>query len=235
MTCPPDAMAPEAMQAEVAALCAQARHGANTLYGALLRENILGAIACSFPEFSRKAGEMPLNAAVDLFVASHPAHLPQFHQIASEFVLFAQGGGVASARLPVMEYEWVLLDAEIDPAAVVLPDAGSVNELDLTLNPTLRLIMLPFDVTLPDWPALGDDHEARPHAVWRNAAHGVVTRVLSRTDCLMIDRLRQSGPLSCAALAWASAPDLPDDVPAWVHAALADDLLCLAHPKEAQS
>lgn len=230
-----DAVAPEAMHAEIEVLCMQARHGRGMLYGRLLRENILGVLACSFPGFSRRAGEMQLKAIVDGFIAGHPASMPQFHCIATEFVLFAQGGGVASPLLPVVEYEWLLLDVEIDPACVIRSSRESLDERELALNPTLRLIMLPFDVTQPDWPMLGDEHPARPHAVWRNAAHGVVTRVLSRSDCLLIDRLRQAAPLSRAALAQASALDLPADVPAWVHAALEDDLLCLAEPKEAHS
>jgi hypothetical protein len=193
------------MRAEIAALCAQTRRGTEPIYGGLLRENILEVVACSFPEFTRRTGEERLKAIVNGFVAGHPAHLPQFHHIATEFVLFAQCGGVPASLLPILEYEWMLLDVEIAPDRVRPSTISPPGETCLRLNPTLRLVMLPFDITQPGWPALGDGDQAQPHAVWRNGTHGVVTRVLGHSDCLLIDRLRQSAKLSHDMLAQASA------------------------------
>lgn len=226
--------APKVMQADIAQLCARVRAGEEVLYGRLLRENILGVITCSFPAFSRRAGADKLAAWVDAFIGSHAATLPSFHQIASEFLLFAQSAPDFSAALmPVVEYEWVLLDVEIDPACVK-PAPAAVCDIDtlVTLNPTLRLLMLPFDATGEEWPM---QDQPMPHAVWRNGAHGIVTRALSREDCLLIDQLRESAPTSPGDLARHVVIDPPGDVTAWIHAALSGDLLCLAPRKEAQS
>lgn len=230
----PDVAAPDRLLIEIADLAGRARRDPRDLYGQLLRENVADAIRCSFPAVARMAGEVVVAAAADAFVAAHPASRPQFHQIATEFVLFAQGQPVLPpALMPLVEYEWVLLQVEIDPAALSGDAAGSTDAAGpVTANPTLRVVMLPFDPALIDANDSLKPAPPRPHGVYRTREHHVLTRPLTVSDCLLLDRLEQEETMTSRALAEAVEPSLSPLVSDWVEQGLADQLLVLADQKD---
>ncbi|MFC3672060.1 HvfC/BufC family peptide modification chaperone [Novosphingobium pokkalii] len=189
----PETAAPRAMAMEFASFCRAARKNGSGIYGQLLRENVADALRASFPLFTGLIGSAALDAAIEAFIQRHPATRPQFHHIATEFLLFVQRQPVSPReQIALLEYEWALLAAEIDAASV--PPASTEMER-LALNPTTRLVLLQFD---PAQPAAGGDGVDRPHAIFRNANHQVLTLPLTLPDCLLIEHLRakEAAPLA---------------------------------------
>ncbi|WP_313534771.1 putative DNA-binding domain-containing protein [Sphingomonas sp.] len=182
----PDPVAPRAMVAEFNSFCRAARANGSGLYGQLLRENVADALRASFPLFTDRIGSAALEAEIDAFLLRHQGTRPQFHHIATEFLLFFQRHGPATReRTALLEYEWALLAAEIDPAAVPLP---FTTMDDIALNPTTRLVLLRFDPARPTAAGGGVD---RPHAIFRTADHQVLTLALTLPDCLVIEHVRE--------------------------------------------
>ncbi|OAN62264.1 HvfC/BufC family peptide modification chaperone [Sphingomonas sp. TDK1] len=198
----PDPVAPRAMVAEFNSFCMAARTDGSGLYGQLLRENVAEALRSSFPLFTDRVGSAALEAEIDAFLLRHSGTRPQFHHIATEFVLFSQRQGVAAPELTaLLEYEWALLAAEIDPATV--PSTATTVD-DIALNPTTRLVLLRFD---PAQPASGGAVD-RPHAIFRTADHQVLTLALTLPDCLVIEHVREVEAVSSASLFEALDPYL---------------------------
>jgi hypothetical protein len=229
----PDARLPATMRAEIAAFAEQIRQTGTNLYGELVRENIAGAIRCSFPMAVGALDEGRLGEAIDHFISSHPSIRPQFHEIATEFLIFTQNwGGLPQSVLPILEYEWTLLQVEIDAAQVpTRPDIPLRSYSRVTLNPTLRVVLLPFDV----FAALETDRQntasPRPHAIYRTASHDVMTRMLSASDCLMMDALHNNGPLVPSAVAAIVADELKPSAADWISLGVNDEILCIADQK----
>ncbi|WP_245825123.1 HvfC/BufC family peptide modification chaperone [Sphingomonas azotifigens] len=198
----PDPVAPPAMVAEFNSFCMAARANGSGLYGQLLRENVADALRSSFPLFTDRVGSAALDAEIDAFLLRHSGTRPQFHHIATEFVLFSQRQGLAAPELTaLLEYEWALLAAEIDPATVP-PPATTMD--DIALNPTTRLVLLAFD---PAQPSAAVDGVDRPHAIFRTADHQVLTLPLTLPDCLVIEHVREVEAAPLATLFDALAPD----------------------------
>jgi hypothetical protein len=228
------------MAAEIAGLCAQARQDATCLYGQLLRENVADVLSCSFPGFCKQLGPARLEAVVSAFLVRHSATRPQFHHIATEFVEFAQQQlALPPSLMALLEYEWLLLAAEIDPARVTASRVAAedlATDAPIAMNPTSRLVVLPFDATREDGTdALGDgdgDGEARcAHAVWRTATHGVAAQPLTYQDCLLIDVIVSGGDAIDldALVASASGQFSEEEVRQWVARGASCDLLHLGN------
>jgi hypothetical protein len=201
----PDPVAPCAMVAEFNSFCMAARANGSGLYGQLLRENVADALRSSFPLFTDRIGSAALDAEIDAFLLRHSGTRPQFHNIATEFVLFSQRQGLAAPELTaLLEYEWALLAAEIDPATVP-PTSTSTTMDDIALNPTTRLVLLRFD---PARPAAAGDGVDRPHAIYRTDDHQVLTLGLTLPDCLVIEHVREVEAVSSTWLFDALAPYL---------------------------
>src|SRR5699024_6410993 len=101
---------PDRVAASIDQLCTRVRQGRSPVYGALLRENILEAIGCSFPLFCSRLHAEKKEHLASAFMATHAAQLPQFHHVATEFVRFVQGReDVPRNLLCLLEYEWALL------------------------------------------------------------------------------------------------------------------------------
>ncbi|MCW1988462.1 UNVERIFIED_ORG: hypothetical protein M2348_004247 [Sphingomonas sp. R1F5B] len=197
----PEAAAPPGMAAEFASFCLAARTSGSGLYGQLLRENVVDALRASFPLFTDRIGNATLEPAIDAFLQRHPATHPQFHYIPTEFLIFTQRErAVAPIHLALLEYEWALLAAETDPATVPPARAGLAR---LALNPTTRLVLLPFD---PAWPSAAGDAVDRPHAIFRTADHQVLTLPLTLPDCLVVEQVREVEAVPLATLFDALAP-----------------------------
>jgi len=223
--------APASMTAEIAGLCAVARHDAGSLYGQLLRENVVDVLRGSFPRFCERLGPERVTASADRFVAGHQATRPEFHHIATEFVLFAQARmALEPALLSLLEYEWVLLAVEIDPARIAAPGTADDASAVVALNPTAQFVTLPFD-PIADEGADDAPAPARPYAVYRTADHSVVTQALTRDACVLLDRLR-AGPRDVFAFVHEAQDDFPEiEVGDWITRGLGDGLLCVSQPE----
>ncbi|WCT77607.1 putative DNA-binding domain-containing protein [Novosphingobium humi] len=189
----PETAAPPAMAMEFAGFCRAARTIGSGIYGQLLRENVADVLRASFPLFTGRIGSAALDAAIEAFIQRHPATRPQFHHIATEFLLFAQRQLVSPPQqIALLEYEWALLAAEID-AASVPPASTDVDRL--SLNPTARLVLLQFD---PARPEVAGDGVDRPYAIFRTASHQVLTLPLTLPDCLLVEHVRakEAAPLA---------------------------------------
>ena len=220
---------PARVAAQIDRLCEAARRGQSPLYARLLLENVADALHCSFPRFCAVVGERELQALACAFLARHRAQRPQFHHIATEFVQFAQGEpALAGHRLCLLEYEWAQLAAEIDPAHVP-PTSCDPQPARRTLaaNPTLRIVALPFDAQCAD-DVTDEASETHHHlyAIYRTSRHVVLTQALSRTDCLLLAGIAQSGRLDPSVLVSGSAGADADAVATqWLAQALDHDLI----------
>jgi hypothetical protein len=227
----PEANAPPGMAAEIAGLCAKARQDPTCLYVQLLRENVVDVLRHSFPGFSERRGPARLDEAASAFLAEHSATRPQFHHIATEFVEFAQQRlALSPSLMALLEYEWVLLATEIDPervAASRLAAEDLAADVRIAMNPTSRLVVLPFDAARADGPdAVGEDEALCAHAVWRTAAHGVVAQPLTYQDGLLIDLIRGGGVIGLDALVASAASRFSEkEVRQWVARGADRDLL----------
>ncbi|TWB38108.1 HvfC/BufC family peptide modification chaperone [Nitrospirillum pindoramense] len=223
----PDAGPPPLMAEELAAFCQDARRGRVRLYGQLLRENIAEALRSSFPLFVQRFGSVALEDAIDAFITLHPALRPQFHHIATEFVVFAQRGRLLSPRLTaLLEYEWALLAAEIDPARVSPEGAAGAY---IRLNPTARLVLLPFDPSAAAEPGVeGAGGDERPYALFRTADHRVLIQPLTFQDCLVVEQIRDAGAMLPETLTDLLVADLsPPDLQTSLAHGLACGLFCV--------
>lgn len=234
MSARPEMSAPPEMAAEVARLCAQARQDETCLYGQLLRENVADVLRHSLPGFSQQLGPAQLDAVVNAFLLRHAATRPQFHHIATEFVEFAQQHlALPPSLMCRLEYEWVLLATEIDPAPVTASRVAAEDlaaDVRIAMNPTSRLLVLPFDATREDGTdAVGDDEARCAHAVWRTAAHGVAAQPLTYQDGLLIDLITSGGDAVGldALVASASGQFSEKEVRQWVARGADRDLLHL--------
>ncbi|UTH73513.1 putative DNA-binding domain-containing protein [Chromobacterium sp. IIBBL 290-4] len=151
------------------------------LYREFVCGNIEEALTQVFPLFCEQTGEDQLADMVDAFLAEHGAQSPAFHHIATEFLCFMQ------TRLPLplrqcLEYEWVLLRAEIDDADVRPPsDSPLPGSAALALNPTLICIELQLS-------GIGLDGA---FAIYRDARHQVAQKPLSQLDRWMLGKISQ--------------------------------------------
>lgn len=231
---------PSNVAAQIDHLCASARRGDAPIYSALIRDNVLDVLTCSFPRFCHACGRDSTAALASAFVVQHPAHDPRFHHIATEFVRFAQQSAQLPSRLLcLLEYEWALLAAEIDPGHVPFTSAVAgrpAAELSLAANPTLRLVVLPvdearFEATAVDVP--GIDHV---YAIYRSSRHVVLVKKLYRTDCLMLADIHQAGHLDPFALASCfPGQDAGAIAAAWLTRALNHDLIHITDSPEGKT
>lgn len=222
----PDLTAPPQLQAELAELCGAVRQGAGG-YGPLLRENVLDVLRCSFPLFGECVGEPALRQLARDFMISHPASRPQFHQLATELVLFAQHReGLSRSQLCLLEYEWTLLATEIDPARVppahpgpAMPDEGMV-----AVNPTLRVVALPFEVQ-----CLATIASPSPYpfvyAIYRAPDHRVMRQPLSGFDGRLLETIGGAAAMTIPMLIDREPPSSHGDLLPWLQHALSAGLI----------
>ncbi|MBZ6074434.1 HvfC/BufC family peptide modification chaperone [Aeromonas schubertii] len=157
-------------------------------------------------------------ALVEGFVAHHGAQEPAFHHIATEFVRYLQGRLERGAccdgagrlewpweRLALLEYEWACLEVELDEAQVP-PVAMTRLEEALWLNPTLRLLALPFVVR----PGAVVASRSGPHyhALFRTVDHQVITQPLGTMDTALLQRIGQSEGMTLSGFARRVGPYL---------------------------
>lgn len=120
------------------------------IYREIVRENIHGVLQSVFPLFCFRLHETVTHDLVKEFIFQHHASQPEFHQIATELLLFIrQQDGFTANDLALLEYEWLLYAVEIDDNDVPVPQKISLRSAErhniaVMLNPTLKIVALPF-------------------------------------------------------------------------------------------
>ncbi|MGG7955217.1 putative DNA-binding domain-containing protein [Klebsiella aerogenes] len=123
------------------------------IYREIVRENIHGVLQSVFPLFCFRLHETLTHELVNEFIYQHHASQPEFHQIATELLLFIRQYDDFSANdLALLEYEWLLYAVEIDDNDVPVPKKISLqpaerHNIAVMLNPTLKIVALPFYIS----------------------------------------------------------------------------------------
>ncbi|WP_447873217.1 HvfC/BufC family peptide modification chaperone [Serratia fonticola] len=121
-----------------------------SLYRKIVRENINGVLQSVFPLFCDCLKEASVRNLIDDFLHQHHANQPEFHQIATELLLFIrQLSDISSKVRALIEYEWLIYSVEIDESDVPIPhkmrlQSKQINNVEIKMNPTLKIITLPF-------------------------------------------------------------------------------------------
>ncbi|OGT63597.1 MAG: hypothetical protein A3J38_03640 [Gammaproteobacteria bacterium RIFCSPHIGHO2_12_FULL_45_9] len=177
-----------------------------THYHQFLYDKIDNVVAQSFPHFSACLPEESKMQLINAFLAIHGAIEPEFHHIATEFVRFTQQyGKLQKTLLTLLEYEWVLFYAEIDPSHVTqsaiqkIPKSGTGRPVTLLPNPTLQSIELPFAIdqaiinfsaTTPAFCPIVQGHFF--YAIFRNSYNLVLCQSLTLAEKYIIDNIKAS-------------------------------------------
>lgn len=178
-------------------------------YSEFIRDNILGVVANTFPLFSSQFADEQLERMVDDFVVMHGASEPEFHHIATEFVQFLQqkvhqdSSSISADQMALLEYEWVAFNVEIDTLVAAFtssPNPIFEENQVLQLNPTLKLLEVPFLLHQDSVTFLTDRRHLVFYGVFRNSQHHVISQKLREVDVALIQLLQQQPNLTLAQL-----------------------------------
>lgn len=207
-----------------------------TLYRNIIRENISDVLQTVFPLFCRKEDRSAIYQRTDRFIYQHQSTQPEFHQIATELLLFLREKEPLSPYdLALVEYEWLLYAVEIDEGEVpfpqpIIPQAARLNNIDVIPNPTLKIIALPFCLK-EGKPCAEDRTQQYYYAIYRKYNHEVYQKRLNPTDVQLLSTLNiQTVVMSLAQLHTHAArcfSDLPWHL--WLEANNNDELLSLTY------
>ncbi|MGR5065195.1 HvfC/BufC family peptide modification chaperone [Photobacterium sp. DNB22_13_2] len=175
-------------------------------YHDLIKSNISSVISQTFPLFSKYASETELKVWCRDFLLNSHALEPEFHHIATEFVRFMQSGNhtLTPHLIALLEYEWVIFNAEINTEVVPVTKLAVSNitsetmlsNCDIEINPTLQLIEVPFLVANNDIKFINEHELLVAYAVYRNSSHQVLSQPLNMIDRLILAALCQHQRLS---------------------------------------
>ncbi|AYC04625.1 HvfC family peptide modification chaperone [Vibrio cholerae] len=180
-------------------------------YREFIQENIYSVIKHTFPLFCAQLNQQSLCTLADEWLVRHGATEPEFHQIASELLQFIQqhngyhiNMNLSAEQIALLEYEWIVFNAEMDTAHVldfkVCWDdvAAQPQGFCLQLNPTLKLIEVPFVVHPESVTFFTHPQERVCYGVFRHATHQVVSQKLRDLDIALIQMI-QSNP-TCSVM-----------------------------------
>ncbi|WP_447474450.1 HvfC/BufC family peptide modification chaperone [Vibrio harveyi] len=204
---------PSKMRAQTESLTALIRTPMNQhalcRYSEFIRDNILGVVANTFPLFSSQFADEQLERMVDDFVVMHGASEPEFHHIATEFVQFLQqkahqdSSSISADQMALLEYEWVAFNVEIDTLVAAFTSSSNPifeeNQV-LQLNPTLKLVEVPFLLHQDSVTFLTDRRHPVFYGVFRNSQNHVISQKLREVDVALIQLLQQQPSLTLAQL-----------------------------------
>ncbi len=194
---------PNAMREKTQRLAAEIRQppGAQQpvcCYAEFIRDNIASVVKNTFPLFYQLVGHAQVAQIVNKFMSVHRASEPEFHQIASEFTLFAQLSPSLSADWKALvEYEFALFSVEIDRQTVPKTSEWQAaieaqqHDYCLHLNPTLILVEVPFLVHTASVTFLTIRGEKIAYALFRTGGHRVISQRLSEADIAIIQLIQQ--------------------------------------------
>ncbi|EKT55457.1 DUF2063 domain-containing protein [Providencia burhodogranariea] len=166
-----------------------------SLYRKIVRENITGVLKSVFPLFSQRLKEEDINEIVDMFLYRHQANQPEFHQIATELLLFMrQQCQLSVHELALIEYEWLMYAVEIDDSKVPIPQKISLGnreipDIEIVLNPTLKIVVLPFSLPLTE--ETNDKESSFTHyfALYRKYDNAIWQKKLSEIEVYLLSKM----------------------------------------------
>jgi hypothetical protein len=161
------------------------------LYRKVIRENVARVFYSVFPIFCRKLTNEKINDLVDTFIIQHQATQPEFHQLATELLLFMrQQPEILTGEQRLIEYEWLVYTIEIDECIVPEPQIKEAQNMDvqnmeIIVNPTLRIVALPF--LLKDGePCYEDAKSEHYYALYRKHDNTLYQKILCVADVHML-------------------------------------------------
>ncbi|HHR6078739.1 TPA: putative DNA-binding domain-containing protein [Providencia alcalifaciens] len=181
--------------------CTAERTSSFQIYRQIICDNIQQVLENVFPLFCARLNTEQRHQWVSTFIQQHSAEQPEFHQIATEWLLFLRQQSVLSTHMqPLIEYEWLLYSTEINEAVISPPQNihlthELIHHAAVTFNPTLNIVALPFSLTKYD-----ESHQSQPHPhyyiIYRQYTHGLFQKALDTTDIRYFAELQNKKPLS---------------------------------------
>ncbi|MDA8477759.1 putative DNA-binding domain-containing protein [Citrobacter sp. Awk 4] len=162
-----------------------------SLYRKIVRENIGGVLQNVFPLFCQRANSADIQALADAFLYQHQASQPEFHQVATELLLFIrQQRQLSPHDLALIEYEWLMYAVEIDDSHVPRPLKMSLPlaltaDMDVVRNPTLKMVALPFRLHEGE-PCYEDEGRLNYYALYRKHNNALYQKKLSQIDVRLL-------------------------------------------------
>ncbi|WP_348748170.1 hypothetical protein [Pseudomonas rhodesiae] len=202
--------------------CQAVRRGELDPYGELVRVNAQELVTTMFPRFTQYRGDECLRQDIDAFYKCFGATRAEFIHLATEFVRFMQPRLPQGIGRPLIEYEWMLFDVEVDKTPVPRPDRQQTRRpTHVYLNPTMRWLATPFDLYADDQQtarALLNHDAPYAYAIFRTFDHRVMTQRLSNQDIAALSSFTDGERLIS-----------PEESAHWFTHALAHELITSHH------
>ncbi|MBH1931214.1 putative DNA-binding domain-containing protein [Serratia rubidaea] len=202
------------------------------LYRKIIRENIYSVLLNVFPLYCRQKKDEAITALIDAFLYQHQASQPEFHQIATELLLFMrQQPKFSDGEMALIEYEWLMYAVEIDDAQLphgqrFSPSAKLLPRLVITLNPTLNMVALPFWLNKNE-PCYSGEIPLHYYAIYRKRDNAVYQKKLNNAEVRLLAEIN-AGETHATLLQEKSSKYLPTTAfYAWLDASNNDELLSL--------
>ncbi|MCX9000434.1 putative DNA-binding domain-containing protein [Citrobacter portucalensis] len=167
-----------------------------SLYRKIIRDNIGGVLRSVFPLFCRCLNEAEIRELVEVYLSRHSASQPEFHQVATELLLFmSQHYPISPHDLALLEYEWLMYAVEIDDSNVPFPQKislplGKAAEVDVACNPTLKMVALPFLIQEGE-PCYEDGEQLNYYALYRKHNNTLYQKQLSQLDVQLLSAIHE--------------------------------------------
>lgn len=171
------------------------------IYRQIICDNIQLVLENTFPLFSARLDIEQRHQWVSEFIQQHSAEQPEFHQIATEWLLFLRQQAVLNKQMQsLIEYEWLLYSTEINEEVIPPPQniqltIGLIQHATFTFNPTLNIVALPFSFTEQN-----EIHKNKPYPhyyiIYRTHTHRLFQKALNTTDIHYLSELQRTSSLS---------------------------------------
>lgn len=201
-----------------------------SLYRKIVRENIGGVLQRVFPLYCQRIKDADIQALAEVFLHQHQASQPEFHQVATEWLLFMrQQHQLSPYDLALIEYEWLMYAVEIDDSRVPPPQKTSLRlvqtgDVDVARNPTLKLVALPFRIHEGE-PCYEDEGRLNYYALYRKHNNTLYQKRLSQVDVQLLSVINHQ-IISAERLLNTVSPGLADiSLHSWLETNNNDELL----------
>lgn len=200
------------------------------LYRKIVRENICRVLQDVFPLFCRQFSDTDIRHMTEGFLHQHHASQPEFHQLATEWLLFIrQQSHISPCNLALLEYEWLIYAIEIDNGEVPVPKRmtllpDNMNAAVVIQNPTLNIIALPFLIKDGE-PCDDDPSYLHYYALYRKHNHEIYQKNLNQVDIQLLSEINEQ-PITATLLQHRCSHNILN-LRVWLEANNNDELICL--------
>ncbi|WP_158773474.1 putative DNA-binding domain-containing protein [Cobetia sp. L2A1] len=169
-------------------------------YRKCIRSHIRDVLETTYASTCEQLSSQHKTRLVDSFIDYHSAKAPEFHHIATEILIFViEKLWFSPSMIKVMEYEWLLLTIEINPAEVFkntdIRHHCIFKNHNVIPNPTLSCIQLPFSLPIESHKK-ETPYETHPsiyyYMICRDHEHDIIYKELDKVDSAIIPTLSQS-------------------------------------------